>query len=132
MDCDNPYFNIEGTLWQDRNLYELFGEAYTPWEWQPELKNIANDLGMDLFSTPFDNSAVEFLQSMDIPVYKIASCEVIDIPLLSKIAGTGKPIIMSTGMATLAEMEEAVTVIRGAGGSQLALLKCTSALSLNK
>ena len=127
LDCKNDYFCIKGTIWEGKNLYELYGEAYTPWEWQPRLKKIANDLGMDLFSTPFDHNAVDFLEKMDVPVYKVASFELVDIPLLRKIAQTGKPIIMSTGMATLAEIDEAVSAIREEGGNQLALLKCTSA-----
>ena len=127
INCDSDYFRIKGTIWEGKNLYELYGEAYTPWEWQPKLKIIANDLGMDLFSTPFDHTAVDFLEKMDVPVYKVASFELVDIPLLRKIAQTGKPIIMSTGMATLAEIDEAVSAIRKAGGNQLALLKCTSA-----
>ena len=127
MNCSNKYFRIKGTIWEGKNLYELYGEAYTPWEWQPKLKKIANNLGMDLFSTPFDHTAVNFLEKMDVPIYKVASFELVDIPLLRKIAQTGKPIIMSTGMATLAEIDEAVSAIREAGGKQLALLKCTSA-----
>ena len=127
IDCDNDYFRIKGTIWEGKNLYELYGKAYTPWEWQPKLKKIANDLGMDLFSTPFDHTAVDFLEKMDVPAYKIASFELVDIPLLRKVAQTGKPIIMSTGMATLAEIDEAVNNIREAGGTKLALLKCTSA-----
>jgi len=127
IDCNNEHFRIKGTIWEGKNLYELYGEAYTPWEWQPKLKKVANDLGMDLFSTPFDHTAVDFLEKMDVPVYKVASFELVDIPLLRKIAQTGKPIIMSTGMATLAEIDEAVSAIREAGGNQLALLKCTSA-----
>lgn len=127
LDCNNDYFRIKGTIWEGKNLYELYGEAYTPWEWQPKLKKIANDLGMDIFSTPFDHTAVDFLEKMDIPVYKVASFELVDIPLLRKIAQTGKPLILSTGMATLAEIDEAVSAIREAGGDQLALLKCTSA-----
>lgn len=126
IDCDNEYFRIKGTIWEGKNLYELYGEAYTPWEWQPELMNIANDLGLDLFSSPFDHSAVDFLENMDLPAYKVASFELVDIPLLRKVAQTGKPIIMSTGMASLAEINEAVSTIREAGGNQLALLKCTS------
>lgn len=127
FDCDNDYFCIKGTVWEGKNLYELYGEAYTPWEWQPKLKKITNDLGVDLFSTPFDHTAVDFLEKMDVSVYKVASFELVDIPLLRKIAQTGKPIIMSTGMASLAEIDEAVRAIREAGGNQLALLKCTSA-----
>ena len=127
LDCDNEYFRIKGTIWEGKNLYELYSEAYTPWDWQPRLMKIANDLGMDLFSSPFDHTAVDFLEKMDIPAYKVASLELVDLPLLRKIAKTGKPIFMSTGMATLAEIDEAVQAIRNAGGKQIALLKCTSA-----
>jgi pseudaminic acid synthase len=128
IDVNNEYFRIgAGTIWEGRNLYELYGEAYTPWDWQPKLQQIANDLGMDLFSTPFDQSAVDFLERMSVPAYKIASFEVVDLPLLRAVARTGKPIIMSTGMATHAEIEEAVTTARQAGAVGLALLKCTSA-----
>lgn len=127
IDCDNEYFRIKGTIWEGRNLYDLYGEAYTPWDWQPKLKEIAEGLGLDLFSTPFDSTAVDFLEQMGVPAHKIASFEIVDLPLLRKIAKTGKPIIMSTGMATLAEIEEAVQTIRQTGCTQLALLKCTSA-----
>jgi pseudaminic acid synthase len=128
MDCDNEYFRIgKGTIWEGRNLYELYKEAYTPWEWQPRLKQIANGLGMDLFSTPFDPTAADFLEQMGVPAYKVASCELVDIPLIQYIAKTGKPIIMSTGMATLAEIDEAVTAAREAGCKDIALLKCTTA-----
>jgi N-acetylneuraminate synthase len=127
IDCDNEYFQIKGTIWDGRTLYDLYGEAYTPWDWQPKLKEVANELGMDLFSTPFDETAVDFLEAMDVPVYKIASFENVDLPLLRKIAQSGKPIIMSTGMATLAEIDEAVQTLREASNSPLALLKCTSA-----
>lgn len=126
--CDNEYFRIgRGTIWEGRNLYDLYGEAYTPWEWQPKLKEIADDLGLDLFSTPFDATAVDFLQEMDVSAYKIASFEIVDLPLIRQVARTGKPIIMSTGMATLAEIDEAVRTAREAGATQIALLKCTSA-----
>jgi pseudaminic acid synthase len=128
IDCDNEYFHIgKGTIWEGKNLYELYKEAYTPWEWQPKLKIIAYDLGMDLFSTPFDPTAVDFLEEMGVPAYKVASCELVDIPLIQYIAKTGKPIIMSTGMATLAEIDEAMTATREAGCKEIALLKCTSA-----
>ncbi len=128
IDAETEHFRVgKGTIWEGRTLYELYGEAYTPWEWQPKLKNVADELGLDLFSTPFDDTAVDFLEDMDVPAHKIASFEIVDIPLLRKIAQTGKPIIMSTGMATLAEIDEAVTTIREAGGCELALLKCTSA-----
>jgi len=128
IECDNEYFRIgKGTIWEGRTLYDLYKEACTPWEWQPKLKGIANDLGMDLFSTPFDKTAVDFLEKMDVPAYKIASFELVDIPLLQYVAQTGKSIIMSTGMATLAEIDEAVTAARETGCNELALLKCTSA-----
>lgn len=128
IDCSNEYFLIgEGTIWEGRNLYDLYREAFTPWEWQPKLKEIAYGLDLDLFSTPFDHTAVDFLEKMDVPAYKIASFEVVDLPLIRRIAETGKPIIMSTGMATLAEIDDAVLTARGAGAAQMALLKCTSA-----
>lgn len=128
IDCDNEYFRIgKGTIWEGQTLYNLYKEAYTPWEWQPKLKKIANSIGLDLFSSPFDYTAVDFLEKMDVPAYKIASPEIIDTPLINYIAKTGKPIIMSTGMATLAEIDEAIRAAREAGATQIALLKCTSA-----
>jgi N-acetylneuraminate synthase len=128
IDSRRPEFLIgKGTLWEGRNLYELYGEAYTPWEWQPKLKEEAEKLGMDCFSTPFDDTAVDFLEGMNVPAHKIASFELVDTELLKKVAATGKPVIMSTGMATLAEIDEAVRTLREAGCTQLALLKCTSA-----
>lgn len=128
INCDNKYFRIgKGTIWEGKNLYSLYKEAYTPWEWHPELKKTAGNLGLDFFSTPFDPSSVEFLESMDVPVYKVASFEIVDIPLIRQIAETGKPIILSTGMASLAEIEEAIHTIRNVGNDQIALLKCTSA-----
>jgi pseudaminic acid synthase len=127
IDCDNEYFRIQKTLWEGKSLYELYGEAYTPWEWQPHLKDIADELGLTLFSTPFDETAVDFLEEMGVPCYKVASFEIVDPPLLRRIARTGKPIIMSTGMATLSEIDEAVRTVRESGCEQLALLKCVSA-----
>jgi pseudaminic acid synthase len=124
--CDRPEFRIQGTLWDGRTLHDLYAEAYTPWEWQPKLKKVANDLGLDLFSSPFDASAVDFLESMDVPAYKLASFELVDIPLIQKMARTGKPLIISTGMATVKEIEEAVLAARNSGAKQIALLKCTS------
>jgi N-acetylneuraminate synthase len=122
------YFRVGGgTLWDGRTLHDLYAEAYTPWEWQPKLKEVANALGMDLFSSAFDETAVDFLEQMDVPAHKVASFELVDIPLIQKMARTGKPLIMSTGMATLAEVEEAVQAARAAGAEQIALLKCTSA-----
>jgi pseudaminic acid synthase len=126
--CDGPQFRIGGgTLWDGRTLYELYAEAYTPWEWQPKLKQAANDLGMDLFSTPFDSTAVDFLEQMNVPAHKLASFELVDIALIQKMARTGKPLIISTGMATVEEIEEAVQAARLAGATEIALLKCTSA-----
>jgi pseudaminic acid synthase len=127
IDCRNEHFRIEGTMWDGRVLHDLYREAQTPWEWQPRLKQVAEKMGLHLFSTPFDASAVDFLEDMGVPAHKIASFENVDLPLLRRAAATGKPIIMSTGMATLSEIDEAVTTIREAGGRQLCLLKCTSA-----
>jgi len=127
IDCDRPCFRIEGTVWSGRTLHDLYSEAAMPWVWQPELKRIADDLGLTLFSTPFDSAAVDFLEQMQVPAYKIASFELVDLPLLRRVAATGKPILLSTGMATLGEIDEAVAAIREAGGSELALLKCSSA-----
>lgn len=127
IDSDKPYFQIKGTLWAGKNLYNLYQEAYMPWEWHAPLKQLAEDLKIALFSTPFDPTAVAFLEQLDMPAYKVASFEVIDLPLLQRIAATQKPIIMSTGMADLAEIDEAVRTVRTAGNNELALLKCTSA-----
>ena len=128
INSDNEHFRIgKGTIWEGKSLYQLYGEAYTPWEWQPVLKKVASDLGLDFFSTPFDQTAVDFLEKMDVPVYKIASFELVDLPLIRRVAETGKPIIMSTGMATLGEIDEALQTIRSSGGRHVALLKCTSA-----
>jgi pseudaminic acid synthase len=125
---DREEFRIRGgTIWDGRNLHELYGEAYTPWEWQPKLKKVAEDLGMDLFSSAFDSTAVSFLEEMGVPAHKVASCELVDIPLIQRMARTGKPLIMSTGMATVEEIEEALQSARGAGATEIALLKCTSA-----
>ena len=125
---DREYFRVGGgTLWDGKTLYELYGEAYTPWEWQPKLKRVAEDLGMQCFSSAFDSSAVDFLESMHVPAHKVASFELVDLALIRKMAATGKPLIMSTGMATLEEIEEALATARQAGATQLALLKCTSA-----
>lgn len=127
IDCDNEFFRIKDGLWQGENLYQLYGKAYTPWEWQPKLKEEADRIGIDFFSTPFDNTAVDFLEGMGVDFYKIASFELVDIPLIEYTASKGKPMIMSTGMASLAEIDEAVQAVRRQGNEQLALLRCASA-----
>jgi len=128
INADSECFQIgQGTIWEGRTLYNLYDEAYTPWEWQPKLKELAREAGLDFFSTPFDDTAVEFLEKMNVVAWKIASFEIVDLPLIRRVARTGKPVIMSTGMATLMEVDEAVRAFREAGGTQLALLKCTSA-----
>jgi N-acetylneuraminate synthase len=127
IDCRREPFLIRGTPWDGRVLHELYGEASTPWEWHPRLREEAIELGLDIFSTPFDPTAVEFLERLEMPAHKVASFEVVDLPLLRAVGATGKPVILSTGMATLAEIEEAVATLREAGCRQLALLKCTSA-----
>ncbi len=124
---DREYFRIGGdTLWDGRTLYDLYDEAHTVWAWQPKLKLLADDLGLDLFSSPFDSTAVDFLEEMRVPAYKLASCELVDIPLIQRMARTGKPLLISTGMATLEEIEEAMNTARGAGCTEIALLKCTA------
>jgi pseudaminic acid synthase len=126
--CDNERFRIgKGTLWEGRTLYDLYAEAQMPWEWQPRLKQVADGLGLDLFSTPFDATAVDFLEAMGVPAHKVASFEIVDLPLIARIARTGKPMILSTGMATLGEIDEAVETARAAGAHEIALLKCSSA-----
>jgi pseudaminic acid synthase len=128
MDCDNKYFQIDqGTLWDGRTLHDLYKEAYTPWEWQPKLKKIAEDLGVTLFSSPFDKSAVDFLEEMNVSAYKVASFEITDIPLIEYIASKNKTVIISTGIATLTDIEKAVNACLRIGNNDVILLKCTSA-----
>jgi pseudaminic acid synthase len=127
IQSDKEPFRIKGTLWAGRTLHDLYQEAYTPWEWHEPLQQKAHELGLGFFSTPFDETAVDFLEDLGVPAYKIASFENVDLPLLRRVAATGKPVLMSTGMATLAEVDEAVRTLREAGCEQLALLKCTSA-----
>lgn len=124
---DNEPFRIRGTLWENRNLYDLYAEAYTPWEWHSDLFRTAREAEIEIFSSPFDASAVDLLEELDAPAYKIASFELVDLELIRCAARTGKPIILSTGMATLAEIEEAVAAAREAGAREIALLKCNSA-----
>lgn len=127
IDCDADYFKITGGTWGDRRLHELYREASMPWEWQPKLKREAGALGLHCFSTPFDSSAVDFLQKMDVPAYKIASFELIDLPLIETVAATGKPMILSTGMANVDEIREAVETVRSSKAAPpFALLKCVS------
>jgi len=128
MNCDNEHFQIrQGTLWDGKTLYELYEEAYTPWEWQPKLKQLADELGLLCFSSPFDHTAVDFLEEMNVPAYKIASFEITDIPLIEYVASKGKPVIMSTGIAELKDIEAAVDACKRMNNEQIALLKCTSA-----
>ncbi len=128
MASDRPEFRVRGgTLWDGRTLHDLYAEAFMPWEWQPRLKRVAEELGMDCFSSAFDATAVDFLEEMNVPAHKVASFELVDIPLIQKMARTGKPLIVSTGMATVEEIEEALRSAREAGATQIALLKCTSA-----
>jgi pseudaminic acid synthase len=127
LNSDAPPFRIlSDSLWAGRRLYELYEDAYTPWEWHESLARVAASEGVHLFSTPFDPSAVEFLVEQGVPALKIASFEIVDHGLIAAAAATGKPMILSTGMATLAEIDEAVRVARGAGATQLALLRCNS------
>ena len=128
IDCNNEYFQIkQGTLWDGQTLYELYKKAYTPWEWQPKLKKIAESEGLIFFSTPSDKSSVDFLEKINVPAYKIASFEITDIPLIEYVASKGKPVIISTGIATLSDIEEAVNACKRMGNNQITLLKCTSA-----
>ncbi len=128
LDCDNDMFTIsQGTLWDNRKLYELYAEAMTPWEWHKQLFDHARSLGMESFSSPFDPTAVDFLEQLNVPAYKIASFEITDIPLIEYTARKGKPIIISTGIATLSDIEEALDACRRVGNDQITLLKCTSA-----
>ena len=128
LDSDQECFRIgRGTIWEGRTLHELYREAFTPWDWQPKLKAEAERLGLHCFSSPFDPRAVDFLETLDVPAYKIASFELVDLGLVERCARTGKPLIMSTGMATRDEIAEALAAAREAGATDIALLKCTSA-----
>lgn len=128
LDMDEREFHISdpNSLWAGTSLYKLYGQAYTPWEWHKPIFDCCRELGIIGFSTPFDETAVDFLETLDVPCYKIASFENTDLPLIRKVAATGKPMIISTGMATVAEMDETVRAAREAGCKDMILLKCTS------
>ncbi len=121
------FMTEEGGLWEGKTLYELYEEAYTPWDWQPRLKKLADELGIILFSSPFDESAVDFLEEMNVPAYKIASFEINDIGLIRKVARTHKPIIISTGIASISDIDLAIETCKQEGNESIVLLKCTSA-----
>ena len=127
IDCHNEYFQIEKGTWEGEKLYGLYQKAYTPWEWQEQLRDEAAKVGIDFLSTPFDPRSVDFLEDLGVHFYKIASFELVDIPLLEYVAAKNKPIIMATGMGTLEEIQEAVDAIYSTGNRQLALMKCSSA-----
>ncbi|MFJ7970433.1 pseudaminic acid synthase [Psychrobacillus sp. NPDC096389] len=128
LNIENPEFKIndQNSLWDGQNLYQLYQQAYTPWEWHKSIFDRARELGIIAFSTPFDDTAVDFLEKLDVPLYKIASFENTDLPLIKKVASTGKPMIVSTGMATISELDELVRTAREGGCRELILLKCTS------
>ena len=129
IDCDNEEFQIRDkeSLWNGENLYKLYQKAYTPWEWQGELKEYADSIGIDFFSTPFDYTAVDFLESINVPCYKIASFEAMDYPLIKYAAKHGKPMIISTGVSSFEEIQGAVDACKSVGNNNITLLKCTSA-----
>jgi pseudaminic acid synthase len=128
IDCNNDYFKIKsGTMWDGRFLYELYKEAYTPWEWHEELMDYAKELELICFSSPFDQTAVDLLANLKVPAYKVASFEITDLPLIEYIASKGKPVFISTGIASFGEIDDAVRACRKVGNNQIVLLKCTSA-----
>lgn len=128
IDCDNEYFQInQGTIWDGLSLYELYKHAYTPWEWHQELFSYAKEIDIIIFSTPFDNTAVDLLEKLNTPAYKIASAEIMDTELIRYVASKGKPMIFSTGMAYIDEIKQAIDICRSSGNNQIALLKCVSA-----
>lgn len=128
LDCDNEYFQIkQGTVWDGTTFYKLYQEAYTPWEWHEELFEYAKEIGITLFSSPFDKTAVDLLEELNTPIYKIASFEITDIPLIEYVASKGKPVIISTGIASLGEIKEAVNTCKRMDNDNITLLKCTSA-----
>lgn len=126
INCDKEDFLINGTIWEGKNYYQLYQEAYTPWEWHEELMKVAAEEGLICFSSPFDKTAVDFLENLNVPAYKIASFEITDIPLIEYVASKGKPIIISTGIAEIKDIELALDACRRMGNNDIALLKCTS------
>ncbi|PIQ48585.1 MAG: pseudaminic acid synthase [Cytophagales bacterium CG12_big_fil_rev_8_21_14_0_65_40_12] len=126
IDCDKEDFIIKDTIWGGRKLYDLYKEAYTPWEWHQELFEVAKEEGLVCFSSPFDKTAVDFLEDLNVPAYKIASFEITDIPLIEYVASKGKPVIISTGIAEQSDIELALEACRNVGNNDIALLKCTS------
>lgn len=127
LNCDNDYFQIkQGTVWDGQLLYNLYDDAYMPWDWQPKLKKISEDLGLIAFSSPFDKTSVDFLEDIDVPAYKIASFEITDIPLIKYVASKNKPIIISTGIADKKDIELAIQICLEEGNDKIAILKCTS------
>lgn len=126
IDSEKEDFIIKGTIWEGKNLYQLYQEAYTPWEWHAEIMKVAEEEGLLCFSSPFDPSSVDFLETLNVPAYKIASFEITDIPLIEYVASKGKPVIISTGIAELEDIELAIDACRRMGNHDIALLKCTS------
>lgn len=127
IDCDNRFFKVnQGTIWDGITLFSLYQQAYTPWEWHQELFDFAKRVGIEIFSTPFDNTAVDLLENLDCPIYKIASFEITDTPLIKYVASKGKPMILSVGIATLEEIEEAVAACKSQNNNDITLLQCTS------
>ncbi len=126
INSNHADFQVKGTIWEGKNLYELYQEAYTPWEWHEEIMKTAKEEGLICFSSPFDPTSVDFLESLDVPAYKIASFEITDIPLIEYVASKGKPVIISTGIATIEDIELALNACKRMGNDQIALLKCTS------
>jgi pseudaminic acid synthase len=127
INCNNEYFKIKGGTWDGNNLYELYQQAYTPWEWHGDIKEEAEKIGLNFFSTPYDKSSVDFLEDLGVEFYKIASFELVDLPLIKYIASKKKPILLSTGMGTLDEIKKAVETIRKENNDDICLLKCSSA-----
>lgn len=126
LDCDNEYFRVKGGLWDGYKLYDLYEDAYTPWDWQPIIKTECDKVGIDFLSTPFDKTATDFLEDMGCEAYKIASFELVDIPLIEYVASKGKPMIISCGMGSIEEIGEAVDACKRVGNEQIVLLKCCS------